>query len=524
MRKYIYISILCLSAGLTSCNDWLTEEGPMVTKSEDFFTNEETAVQSVNAAYVPLMWEYNNTYYPEWFIGDVVSDDALKGGQNLSDMADVYDLENFKTISNNGLLLDYYRAQYQGVARCNLAIEEIPRMEVDEKFTEKLRDRLVGEAKFLRAMYYFRLVRMFGGVPKVDYVIYSSEKWKQPRATKEEIYDLITKDLLAAEPVLWKKSEYEDTDLGRATKGAAQAMLLKVYLYMHNYTEAKKWGEFIKLQAEAGEYRLCEQYADNFTLEGENGPESVFEIQYMDEPTSDFGEGNGFTRGTFTTILTRSRSTAFGTSGWGFNKPTQNLYNEFENGDPRREISILNPTDAQITTPTEEIYLGSRYVSRKYTLMDENNRYASLSHTTRSPINNKVIRYADVLLMYAEACCETNDLPSAKSALNVVRQRARGNTPNILPDFPYGSYNDNNKEDLIKAIRHERRVELAMEGHRWFDLCRWGIAKSTMDAYKAGESAEAKAEMGDFIEGKHELFPIPQEEVNLGGLTQNSGY
>lgn len=330
MRKYIYISILCLSAGLTSCNDWLTEEGPMVTKSEDFFTNEETAVQSVNAAYVPLMWEYNNTYYPEWFIGDVVSDDALKGGQNLSDMADVYDLENFKTISNNGLLLDYYRAQYQGVARCNLAIEEIPRMEVDEKFTEKLRDRLVGEAKFLRAMYYFRLVRMFGGVPKVDYVIYSSEKWKQPRATKEEIYDLITKDLLAAEPVLWKKSEYEDADLGRATKGAAQAMLLKVYLYMHNYTEAKKWGEFIKLQAEAGEYRLCEQYADNFTLEGENGPESVFEIQYMDEPTSDFGEGNGFTRGTFTTILTRSRSTAFGTSGWGFNKPTQNLYNEFE--------------------------------------------------------------------------------------------------------------------------------------------------------------------------------------------------
>lgn len=156
--------------------------------------------------------------------------------------------------------------------------------------------------------------------------------------------------------------------------------------------------------------------------------------------------------------------------------------------------------------------------------MDENNRYASLSHTTRSPINNKVIRYADVLLMYAEACCETNDLPSAKSALNAVRQRARGNTPNILPDFPYGSYNDNNKEDLIKAIRHERRVELAMEGHRWFDLCRWGIAKSTMDAYKVGESAEAKAEMGDFIEGKHELFPIPQEEVNLGGLTQNSGY
>lgn len=524
MRKQIYISILCLlSAGLTSCNDWLTEEGPMVTKTEDFFTTEETAIQSVNAAYVPLMWEYNNTYYSEWFIGDIVSDDALKGGQNISDMADVYDLENFKAISNNGLLLDYYRAQYQGVARCNLAIEEIPKMETDENFTEKLRDRLVGEAKFLRAMYYFRLVRMFGGVPKVDFVIYSSGKWKQPRATQDEIYDLITKDLLAAEPALWKKSEYDDTDLGRATKGAAQAMLLKVYLYMHNYTEAKKWGELIKAQANAGEYALCERYADNFTLEGENGPESVFEIQYMDEPTSDFGEGNGFTRGTFATILTRSRSTRFGTSGWGFNKPTQNLYNEFENGDPRREVSILDPT-GQMENETEEIYLGCRYVSRKYTLMDENNKYISLSHNTRSPINNKVIRYADVLLMYAEACCETNNLPAAKSALNEVRQRARGNNPDILPDFPYGNYNDNNKEDLVKAIRHERRVELAMEGHRWFDLCRWGIAKTTMDAYKATESAEAKAEMGEFIPGKHELFPIPQEEVNLGGLTQNPGY
>ena len=525
MKKHIYISILFfLSAGLTSCNDWLTEEGPMVTKTEDFFTTGETAIQSVNAAYVPLMWEYNNTYYPEWFIGDVVSDDALKGGQNSSDMADVYDLENFKTIANNGLLLEYYRAQYQGVARCNLAIEEIPKMEVDETFTDQLKKRLIGEAKFLRAMYYFRLVRVFGGVPKVDYVIYSSDKWKQPRATKEEIYDLIIKDLIAAEPALWKKSDYADEDLGRATKGAAQAMLLKAYLYTHNYTEAAKWGKAIKLQADAGEYGLCDNYADNFTLEGENGRESVFEIQYMEEPTSDFGQGNGFTRGTFATILTRSRSTAFGSAGWGFNKPTQNLYNEFENGDPRREVSILNPTDAQIITPTEEIYLGCRYVSRKYTLMDANSKYLPLSHSTRSPINNKVIRYADVLLMYAEACCETDNLPAAKSALNEVRGRARGNNASILPDFPYGSYSDNNKQDLVKAIRHERRVELAMEGHRWFDLCRWGVAKTTMDAYKASETAAVRAEMGDFIAGKHELFPIPQEEVNLGGLTQNPQY
>lgn len=129
--------------------------------------------------------------------------------------------------------------------------------------------------------------------------------------------------------------------------------------------------------------------------------------------------------------------------------------------------------------------------------------------------------------MYAEACCETNNLPLARQYLNEVRRRARdcaeGDKTNVLPDFPYGSYSEN-QDDLRAAIRHERRVELAMEGHRWFDLVRCGIAKEIMDAYKASETEEVQKEMGDFIEGVHELFPIPQEEVNLGGLTQNNGY
>ena len=156
--------------------------------------------------------------------------------------------------------------------------------------------------------------------------------------------------------------------------------------------------------------------------------------------------------------------------------------------------------------------------------MGQDGKYIPLSHASRSPLNYRVIRYADVLLMYAEACCEENATTEAKAALEKVRSRARGNNPAILPEFPgYNNYQDT-KDDLMKAIRHERRVELAMEGHRWFDLCRWNIAKKTMDAYKANETPEARAEMADFIEGKHELFPIPQEEVNLGGLEQNPGY
>lgn len=519
MKKYIKLLLIVpFSLSFFSCEDWLLEPSPGVTKLEDFFTSGATAVQAINGTYAPLMWEYNTTYYPEWFIGDVMSDDALKGGQNLTDMSVVYDMENFKTMTNNAYLLDFYRAQYQGAGRANLVLQEIPKMDNDSLLTENMRNRILGEAHFLRAMYYFRLVRIFGGVPKVDFVVESSAQWKQPRASADDIYAFIISDLEYANKTLWKKSQYPDEDMGRATKGAAQAMLLKTNLYIKQYAQAKAWGDSI---IASGEYSLVADYADNFTLAGENGPESVFEIQYMEDPMSDYGQGNGFTRGTFTVILTRSRGTKAG--GWGFNKPTQNLYDTYEAGDPRRDATIINPTDDEIGNPNEEIYLGSRYLNKKYAMMNPDSSYYKLAHDTRAPINNKVIRYADVLLMYAEACCETNDLVPAKWALEEVRSRARGGNTAILPAFPYGSYADN-QVDLLKAIRHERRIELAMEGHRWFDLVRWGIAKETMDAYKLTETEEARSQMAEFVEGKHELFPIPSAEINLNPMDQNPGY
>jgi len=516
MKKYIQIILFSgLLISLSSCENWLLEPSPGLTRLEDFYSVGNTAIQSTNAAYVPLMWEFNSTYFPEWFIGDVVSDDALKGGQGIGDMADVYDMENFKTNTNNTLLLDFYRAQWQGIARCNLPLQEIAKMKTDSVMTDRVQQRLLGELRFLRALYYFRLVRVFGGVPKITEPILSSANWQQNRASVQDIYALIISDLEAANKGLWKKSEYSSDDLGRATKGAAQAMLLKAHLYNKNFAEAKRWGDSIIL---SNEYSLVKDYADNFTLAGENGPESVFEIQYMEEPTSDYGQGFGFTRGTFTVILTRSRSSKLG-GGWGFNKPTKNLYNAFEAGDPRRDVTILNPSDSEIETPEQEIYLGSRYLNRKYSLMNPDNSYYMITHPTRGPINNKVIRYADVLLMYAEACCELNQLTPAKNALEQVRARARGNKP-VLPAFPYGTYADN-QADLRKAIRHERRVELAMEGHRWFDITRWGIAKEIMDAYKASESPEAQQHMATFIRGKHELFPIPSQEIDLNPMAQN---
>lgn len=527
MRQNItYVLILsALALLLTSCEEWITEPSPAVTGLNDYFTSGEAGIYTVNAAYVPMAWEYNYTFYSNFFIGDIMSDDALKGGQNIGDMADAYDMENFKTIPNNGLLLDFYQAQYQGIGRCNLGLREVALLTTDESMNAKLKERLLGELYFLRASYYFNLVRVYGGVPLVDFVVESSNDWKQPRASVADIYELMLSDLKMANNMLWVKSAYGQDDLGRATQGAAQAMLLKVNLYNKNYNEAEIWGQRI---ITSGEYSLWSNYADAFTLAAENGLESVFEVQYTDDPTSDYGGGNGeggngYTRGTYTTILTRSRSSLLG-GGWGFNKPTQNLYDEYEANDPRRGASILNPTDEQIENPDQEIYLGSRYLNRKTGFYDETGNAIELSHPSRSLLNRIVIRYADVLLMYAEACAENANLASAKNTLEEVRLRARQGDDSVLPSFPdYLDYTDT-KEDLIKAIRHERRVELSMEGHRWYDLCRWGIAKQVMDAYKASETLEAQSHMAEFIEGKHELLPIPSKEIELNPMEQNPGY
>lgn len=553
IRIFVKAAITSLVVlGLGSCSDWLKEPTPGQTNLADYYTTWQAALENVNAAYTPLAWEYQGTYYSEWFIGDIVSDDALKGGQYIqSDMADVYDMENWKTQTDNELLLQYYRAKYQGIQRCNLVLERVPGMD-SELFDEEeyqcvdgLQERIIGEAYFLRAFYYFQLVRVYGGVPLVLNNLLTDADWQQPRATADAVYDQIVADLTEANKRLWLRSDsrFADTDMGRATKGAAQAMLLKVNLYRHQYEEARAWGDSIIL---SNEYSLETDYADNWLLENENGVESVFEIQYMEDPSSDYGEGNGFSRGTFTQILTRSRSQdpMFGSNaGWGFNKPTHNLYDEYEEGDPRRDVTIWDAT-GHMTNESEEIYCGTPYCSRKYawytTDADGNVTGANtLAHASRGPLNYKLIRYADVLLMYAEACEAAGGAgkcgKTAEQALNEVRQRARANAadPDALPDYPNYSIKVNGQEiadpTLQQAIRHERRVELAMEGHRWFDICRWGGfdgqgVKAHMDAYAATESQEARDEMADFVAGKHELFPIPEEERMLNAMEQNPGY
>ncbi|MDR2824969.1 MAG: RagB/SusD family nutrient uptake outer membrane protein [Prevotellaceae bacterium] len=544
--NYIILSICILTV---SCNDWLLEGSPASSGVEEYFMNgAQACINNITGDYSPLQWEYNKTYYPDWFIGDVCSDDALKGGGSREDMSSVLQLENFMTIPENDVLLDYYRTQYMGIARCNNSIKYIADAPLDTALTVRLRNRLLGEAHFLRAMYYFKLVRVFGGTALVTQPILVESEWRQPRASMADIYAQIIRDLESANATLWRKEDYADEEMGHATKGAAQAMLLKVNLYRAGwteagfmqgnaadyYTQAKLYGDsLINHQDKSGAYSLVSNYWDNFTIAGENGAESVFEVQYSEDPQGDYGNGNGFTRGTFTMIMTRSKSEKISQSpvGWGFNKPTQNLFDEYETSDPRRDLTVWNPGEALMTNPAVEIYMGNPYLSTKYAMYTDGpaGGLYELTHATRGPINIKLIRFSDVLLMYAEACAATGDLAKATAALNSVRERARGGNAAILPDFPYGSYT-NSAADLTKAIRHERRVELAMESHRWYDLCRWGVVGDVMEHYRttAGmESTEAQADMKPFEKGKHELFPIPREEMNLTGYTQadqNPGY
>jgi len=548
MKKYskFFITLLSIATILSACDSYLSFPKEGAIDIDESFIDAQSAIQSATACYAPLTWEYQNaggTFFSEWWIGDVCSDDAIKGGSGLSDMDLVYDMENFKTKSDNNVLLWFYRCQYIGIFRCNLVLEYVPMMEEDLFKNEKagLQNRILAEAHFLRALYNFRLVRVFGGVPIVNNIIKAQADWKQLRATEQEVYAQIYEDLDFAVKYLPERNGYDAADLGRATKGAARALLMKAHMNNHDYNQAKLQGDSI---IDSGQYTLVANYNNIFTVDGENNSESIFEIQFVSEGTSDAWGGMGFSRGTLTPTMTRPRWAS--QEGWGFNRPSQELYDEFESDDPRRDAAIYAPTLDQVeasddNTNNINVYLGNRYTARKYSMMNADTTWISLGHATRGEINRKEIRYADVLLMYAEACLKQSalDVNKAKWALEEVRKRARNTAGrnDILPEFPNYSISlqgvgrsgnhqlVDNADDLYLAIQHERRVELAMEGHRWFDLKRWNLLSDVMNYYRTATKPQIATYMDPFVKGKHELFPIPLQERDLNSpMEQNPGY
>jgi starch-binding outer membrane protein, SusD/RagB family len=498
MNRYIKISVFALFAAIVtiSCSKDFLEKSPIIgVTEENFYKTGDDAVAAVNAAYATLQFQLSPSGHFRWFWGDIMSDDAIKGGSGDNDANDLLQLETFKGPVNTTLLESRWGANYEGIYRANVVLEKVPAIDMDPK----LKARILGEAKFIRAWNFYNLVTMFGGVPLADKVLSPSD-YNMPRSSAEQVWDLVEKDLKEASADLWKRSEYDIKDLGRVTKGSAQALLAKTYLWRKKWSEAKAVTEEI---INSNEYILVPRYEDIFTLDGENNAESVFEIQYMNASGGNWGKNNA-NEGSFTNVFTRARG-QFG--GFGFNIPTQDFVDEFfKEGfeDPRLKSTVFRVGDAMgdrgIFTIEATGGFPFLYYSKKYF----NNKSEEAPFGDPAPnggSNDRVIRYSDVLLMHAEASYQAGDQNAARNSLNNVR--ARVNIPNI-------SFSGN---ELLEAVYRERRIELGLESHRFFDLVRTGKAPAVLG--KLG-----------FKAGTHELFPIPQSQILAtgGALTQNPGY
>lgn len=497
MEKYsrIIIVIIAIITFVSCGKDFLDKKPIIGVTSDNFYKTEADAIAAVNAAYGALQFEMSPAGHFRWFWGDIMSDDSEKGGSGDNDVVELLQLEQFKGPTNTDMLDSEWNADYEGIYRANVVLEKVPGIEMDEV----LKRRILAEAKFIRAWFYYNLNTMFGGVPLVDKVLSPSE-YNQPRAEASVIWALIEKDLTEAIVDLPLRSQYSLADLGRITQGAARALLAKSYLFQQKYAEA-----LVQTQAviQSGEYTLVTDYGTIFTRAGENNSESVFEIQYMNASGGNWGKNAG-NEGTFTNVFTRPRGQF---AGYGFNIPTQDFVDEFSKEgfeDPRLKYTVFRIGDQMgdrgVFTLANAGDVGYLYHPRKYfSNLSEDAPFGDPNPNGGS--NDRVIRFSDVLLMDAEAAFKTGNEAGAKTSLNIVRQRVK------VPDVTATG------EQLLEAIYHERRVELGLEGHRFFDLVRTGLA-----AAKLGPLG--------YKDGINQVFPIPNSQIVLsnGVLKQNSGY
>ncbi|MDO6596543.1 RagB/SusD family nutrient uptake outer membrane protein [Oceanihabitans sp. 2_MG-2023] len=462
------------------CSDYLDVEPTDTHEIEDsvYFQQEADYQAAVIGTYDPLQWMYLNT-----LIGDIASDNSLCGGESATDVIGLQQIDDMTHNPNNDNLTNLWKWCYEGVNRANYLEENKTKLDFDGK------EALYGEVYFLRAYYYFELVKFFGDVPVfVDRRLDASDSGNIPRSPKADVYTQIETDLRDAIAVL----PTTQSQSGRVTKYAAQALLGKAYLYQEKFPEAAT-----TLNNVIGAFTLVDDFESQFLKSGENGIESVFEVQYTN--TSEWYDWDYVPQGTegnFGIIHNGPRADIAGYArGWAFNVPTQDLYDAYDSEDTRREATILTYSgDASSLAGYEQTgYFNHKYIPRA----GESGAQTELNYLN----NYRAIRYADVLLMAAEANARGNISDGlAQQYLNEVRRRAFG-------DLDHDITSSGNT--LVQAIWNERKLELAMEGHRFFDLVRTGEAASTING---------------FTTNKHEVFPIPQLERDISGITQNEGY
>lgn len=539
--KKIYILPALISALLfTSCSDFLTEDVRGQENLDTYFQTEAEAESFVTGCYNALTfngwWQVNTV----WLLSEMTSDDGWMG--NTTQQSDYTSLAFFQSNGqSNGLISNFWQYRYKGILRCNIVISKMAEAPIAD---EAKKARLIAEAKFLRAFYYFELVKNFGGVPIVETFAMPDEIQGVTRNTVEEVYLFIEKDLEEAAAVLPQRSSQSDSEIGRATRGAALGLLGKVSVYQSKWAEAK---ETLKTLIDEGEYALLDNFGDVWDVDYDNSVESLFEVQFTYDGV--------YALGGSLPIVAGNRSGG-DQDGWAWGLPSANLENAYvEAGDSERlrwTIIRHGATEIAGEPDFEEVIelQGDQNGDGTYAVDPSKHKSARLMrkyyiplakrpevfNTDKVPLNHRLLRYADILLLYAEACNETNDDVAARAALNQVRRRVN------LSDVTAGG------NDLRRLIRAERRLELAFEQNRLYDIRRWSDDNgkkvmsnlmgengtfvqwnnnpATRDAFEWENQRESSDKGSTYREDRDLLFPVPLYEITMsnGSITQNPGW
>ncbi|MDD4109228.1 MAG: RagB/SusD family nutrient uptake outer membrane protein [Prolixibacteraceae bacterium] len=493
----ITISILILLFIATGCEDILDQKPLNGPVAETFYSNETEVTQAVNAIYDILNGHLYSGNNP---VALIQMEDNMYKGTNPNDGFGLSQINSVDIEPTNPYVLIWYQSLYQGINRANVAIERIPLMEVPLSISEEAKNRLLAEATFLRGLFYFYLVRLFGEVPVVLESATDPNATGLSKSTEDIVWKQVEKDFLDAIPNL--PESYSENETGRVTNGAAKSFLGQVYMWTNQPDKALS---LFKEVIDSHVYELEDDYIDNFLESNFNSKEAVFAIQYKD-----LG-GTAESASWIKSIGVRGQRPLVNESGYGFMVGTKELLENYDEGDIRRNVSFweygkLSPTNQNAkynATLSSPFHLNVTDVGPMKWW------WARQGYYNQTATNLALIRYSDVLLYFAESSNEVNNGPNeeAYAAINQVRDRAG------VDDLP----GEMNKSEFFEAVLKERRAEFVFEFQRWWDLARTKTAERFFEnsVYKAGK----------FNPAKHYKWPLPQVAIDRNNaLVQNPAY
>lgn len=495
MRKSI-LTILSVIALLPfhSCSGFL-DSFPSYAVDPNVSVSDSVAIALTNGCYVPL--QSSNLYNQRIWSLDILAGNSEVGGGGGNDGIETVQVRDFSASSDNGFALYIWRSPWVGISQCNLVLTTVKDSEL---VSADIRNRSMGEAYFLRAHYYYILVRLFGGVPIRTEPHDASESTDIARSSIDDCYRLIISDCNEAIKLLPEKKSYGKDDRNRVCKEAALAMLADIYL---TYNPSQHYAEVVRLceQIEGMGYDLstCE-FADNFGIKAEESKEALFTVGYSGSTDHDFWRGSN--QASWLSAFMGPRNSNLVAGAYGWNQPTQEFMQQWESGDLRKQVTVFYKGCPRFDGKTyNPEWSTTGYNVRKF-LVTKNE---SPEYNT-NPSDFVVYRFADVLLKKAEALNELGQTDDACIPLNIVRARAG------LEGIAEGKTKDKMREIIIK----ERRMELAFEGHRWFDMLRINNGEYALEFLWAIGRKPTKERL---------LLPIPQTEMDSNDLMeQNKGY